>query len=220
MRLRIRFHLSGLILPNIVKEFENFGVQRSRKAVHDLVQKADLQPANYASSDHIALGETVVRVNGQQYWRYAAINPATNSLALYSAIFDVHSCFHTDPVKGNRDAVVAVIIESDDAVDNIDQILSVSGFDIAVFGQSNYSLSIDRLGEITNSMVRWAKTETIQVALANDLGPRIEVGRPSEASEYYDEYGLEHFNLNTSLAILHDRWSEQGEEPNDLRSES
>ena len=78
MKLGIRLHLAGLSLSNIISELENFGVQRSRKAVHDWVQKADLQPASDASPDHIALDETVIRVNGQQYWLYAAANSKTN----------------------------------------------------------------------------------------------------------------------------------------------
>ena len=78
MKLGIRYHLSGLSLSNTVRELENFGVKRSRKAVHDWVQKADLQPASDANPDHVALDETVIRVNGQQYWLYAAVDPETN----------------------------------------------------------------------------------------------------------------------------------------------
>jgi putative transposase len=78
MKLGIRLHLAGLSLSNTISELEKFGVQRSRKAVHDWVQKADLQPASNASPDHIALDETVIRVNGQQYWLYAAVDPETN----------------------------------------------------------------------------------------------------------------------------------------------
>jgi putative transposase len=55
-----------------------FGVDRHRKAVHDWVQKADLQPASDATPDHIAVDETVIRGNGQQYWLYAAVDPETN----------------------------------------------------------------------------------------------------------------------------------------------
>jgi len=42
------------------------------------VQKADLQPASNANPDHIALDETVIRINGQQFWLYAAVDPDTN----------------------------------------------------------------------------------------------------------------------------------------------
>jgi len=78
MELGIRLHLAGLSLSNTVSELEKFGVQRSRKAVHDWVQKADLQPANNASPDQPAVDETVIRINGQQFWLYAAVNPESN----------------------------------------------------------------------------------------------------------------------------------------------
>ncbi len=64
MTLGIRLHLAGLSLSNTISELEKSSVQRSRKAVHDWVQKADLRPASDASPDHIALDETVIRVNG------------------------------------------------------------------------------------------------------------------------------------------------------------
>jgi len=78
MELGIRLHLAGLSLSNTINELEKFGVERSRKAVHDWVQKANLQPASDASPDHVALDETVIRINGQQYWLYAAVDPETN----------------------------------------------------------------------------------------------------------------------------------------------
>jgi putative transposase len=78
MELGIRLHLAGLSLSNTVKELEKFGVQRSRKAVHDRVQKADLQPASGTSPNQVAVDETVIRINDQQYWLYAAVNPETN----------------------------------------------------------------------------------------------------------------------------------------------
>ena len=77
-QLGTRLHLAGPSLSNTIRELEKFGVKRSRKAVHDWVQKADLQPADGASPDHIALDETVIRINGQQFWLYAAVDPDTN----------------------------------------------------------------------------------------------------------------------------------------------
>jgi putative transposase len=78
MRLGIHVHLAGLSLSNTIYEVEKFGGKRSRKSVHDWVQKADLQPADDASPDHVALDETVIRINGQQFWLYAAVDPETN----------------------------------------------------------------------------------------------------------------------------------------------
>jgi putative transposase len=68
MQLDIRLYLVGLSLSNTIRRLEKFGVERSRKAIHNWVQKADLQPADDANPDQIALDETVMRINGQQFW--------------------------------------------------------------------------------------------------------------------------------------------------------
>ncbi|QCS44556.1 IS6 family transposase [Natrinema versiforme] len=80
MELGIRLHLAGLSLSNTVRELEKSGVERSRKAVHDWVQKADLQPTTDANPNHVALDETVIRIDDHQYWLYAAVDPETNRI--------------------------------------------------------------------------------------------------------------------------------------------
>jgi len=79
MALGIQSHVAGLSLSNTVELLEDLGVQRSRKAVHDWVQKADLQPESGKSPNQIALDETVIRINDQQFWLYAA-DPQSNEL--------------------------------------------------------------------------------------------------------------------------------------------
>ena len=76
----IQSHVAGLSLSNTTGLLEDLGVERSRKAVHDWVQKADLQPESGQSPNQIALDETVIRVNDQQFWLYAAADPQTNDL--------------------------------------------------------------------------------------------------------------------------------------------
>ena len=76
----IQSRIAGLSLSNTVELLEDLGVQRSRKAVHDWVQKADLQPESGRSPNQIGLDETVIRINDQQFWLYAAADPDTNNL--------------------------------------------------------------------------------------------------------------------------------------------
>jgi putative transposase len=78
MELGIRLQLAFLSLSNTILKLERFGVKRLREAIHDWVHKADLQPATDVSPDHVALDETVIQINGQQFWLYAAVNPETN----------------------------------------------------------------------------------------------------------------------------------------------
>jgi len=80
MKLGIQMHVAGLSLSNTISVLDNLGVQRSRKAVHDWVQKADLQPVSGKSPNQIAVDETVIRIKDQQFWLYAAANPQTNEI--------------------------------------------------------------------------------------------------------------------------------------------
>jgi len=80
MKLSIQLHLSGLSLSNTVRVLEVFGVQRARSTVHNWVHKADLQPESGKKPDHVAVDETVIQLNGEQYWLYAAVDPETNEL--------------------------------------------------------------------------------------------------------------------------------------------
>jgi len=80
MKLSIQLHLAGLSLSNTVSILEIFGVERARSTVHNWVHKADLQPDAGRCPDHVAVDETVIRLNDEQYWLYAAVDPKTNEL--------------------------------------------------------------------------------------------------------------------------------------------
>ena len=80
MKLSIQLHLAGLSLSNTVSILEIFGVQRARSTVHNWVHKADLQPTNGHNPNHVAVDETVIQLNDEQYWLYAAVDPETNEL--------------------------------------------------------------------------------------------------------------------------------------------
>ena len=80
MKLGIQLHLAGLSLSNTVSILEIFGVERARSTVHNWVHKADLQPDSNQNPDHVAVDETVIRLNNEQYWLYAAVDPKTNEL--------------------------------------------------------------------------------------------------------------------------------------------
>jgi transposase-like protein len=80
MKLGIRLHLAGLSLSNTISILDILGVDRCRLTVHNWVQKADLQPTDGADPDHVAVDETVIQLNDERYWLYAAVDPATNRL--------------------------------------------------------------------------------------------------------------------------------------------
>ncbi|WP_317175747.1 IS6 family transposase [Halomontanus rarus] len=80
MKISIQLHLAVLSLLNTVRIFETFGVERARSTVHNWVHRADLQPESGRSPDHVAVDETVIRLNDEQYWLYTAVDPESNDL--------------------------------------------------------------------------------------------------------------------------------------------
>jgi putative transposase len=113
MKFGIRLHLAGLSLSNTVTERERHGVERSRSTVHNWVQKAGLQPDAGRCPDHVALDETVIQINDQQYWLYAAIDPETNAflhVALYTAQNLGASLLFLQDLKEKHDVSDAVFL--------------------------------------------------------------------------------------------------------------
>ena len=80
MKLSIQLHLAVLSLSNTVSLLEVFGVDRVRSTVHNWVHKADLQPETGRSPNHVAVDETVIQLDEEQYWLYAAVDPESNDL--------------------------------------------------------------------------------------------------------------------------------------------
>ena len=80
MKLSIQLHLAGLSLSNTVSILEIFGVERARSTVHNWVHKADLQPEDGRTPNHVAVDETVIQLDNERDWLYAAVDPDTNDL--------------------------------------------------------------------------------------------------------------------------------------------
>ncbi len=116
MRLGIQMHVAGLSLSNTISILERLGVERSRTAVHNWVQKADLQPDGGASPNHVALDETVIQINDQRYWLYVAIDPETNKF-LHIRLFSTYTTGLTEiflsELREKHDVETAVFLVDD-----------------------------------------------------------------------------------------------------------
>jgi len=94
IRVGIQFHLAGLSLSNTKQYLETLGVERSRTAIHDWVRKADLQPDSDVDPDQIAVDETLIRVNGQRHWLFAAVDPDSKPISPCAAVSDANDATH------------------------------------------------------------------------------------------------------------------------------
>jgi 2-keto-3-deoxy-L-rhamnonate aldolase RhmA len=107
------------------------------------------------------------------------------------------------------DAVVVLMIEKRQAVEDLEAILSVPGIDMVQFGGSDYSMSIGRPGERAHPDVRKAELKTIETALRRGIHPRVEIGEPEQAAPYL-EMGVRHFCIGWDVTILSTFWRSRG----------
>ena len=90
----IQLHVAGVSLSNTKQFLERLGVERSRTAIHNWVRKTDVQPSSNAEPDHIAVDETVIQLNDERHWLYAAVDPATNKF-LHARVFQTRTTERT-----------------------------------------------------------------------------------------------------------------------------
>jgi transposase-like protein len=80
MKLGIHLHLAGLSLAKTVSILEFFGIYRCRSTVHYWVKKSDIEPRGGHQPEKIALDETVIKIDGEQHWLFAAVDPDSNDI--------------------------------------------------------------------------------------------------------------------------------------------
>lgn len=121
-------------------------------------------------------------------------------------ILDVGS---PDYVQSTADAVVALMIEKKEAIENLEAILSVKGVDMVQFGPADYSMSIGIPGDRSNPAVIEAETYMIQTALRKGIHPRVEL-REAANYERYLELGVKHFNVGMDIRTMYNWFKESG----------
>jgi 2-keto-3-deoxy-L-rhamnonate aldolase RhmA len=112
-------------------------------------------------------------------------------------------------VDALRDVVVAIMIEKQSAVDQLEEILSVPGIDMVQWGPSDYCMSIGRPGTRNARDVRAAERRVIETSLRMGVAPRAEIVTCEEAQDYLD-MGVRHFCIGSDINILYDWFMEHG----------
>lgn len=90
----IQLHLAVLSLSNTEQHIEILGVNCGRTAIHNWVNKAELQPTTKRNPQQVAVDETVVQVSDECRWLYAAVDPETNEF-LHIRLFPTRTTFST-----------------------------------------------------------------------------------------------------------------------------
>ena len=114
-----------------------------------------------------------------------------------------------------NDAVIALMIEKESAVENLEAIISVKGVDMVQFGPADYSMSIGLTGQWKHDRVLEAEKHVIETALKMGVQPRAEIVSPDDARKYLD-MGVKHFCIGTDVSILFNWFKEAGGEMNQM----
>jgi 4-hydroxy-2-oxoheptanedioate aldolase len=118
-------------------------------------------------------------------------------------------------VQALEDAVIALMIEKQDAVENLDALLSVKGVDMVQFGPSDYSMSIGIPGQRKHERVLEAERYVIETALKKGIAPRAELADPAGAERYL-EMGVKHFCVGTDTEIIRSAMKSSGARMRDM----
>jgi 4-hydroxy-2-oxoheptanedioate aldolase len=118
-------------------------------------------------------------------------------------------------VQALDDAVVALMIEKKQCVEDLDSVLSVKGIDMVQFGPADYSMSLGIPGQWSHPRVREAEKFVIETALKKGIQPRAEIESPDQAKRYLD-LGVTHFCIGTDMGILYDWFSHNGKAMREL----
>jgi len=108
-----------------------------------------------------------------------------------------------------QDGVVALMIEKDSAVENLEAILLVPGVDMAQFGPADYSMSIGIPGQWNHPRVREAERFVIETALKMGVAPRVELGDFRDADRYL-KMGVKHFCVGWDIDVIYKYCKDQG----------
>jgi 4-hydroxy-2-oxoheptanedioate aldolase len=116
-----------------------------------------------------------------------------------------------DYVTALQDVVVMLMIEKKDAVDNLEEMLSIPGVDMIQWGGADYSMNIGKPGRRNDPEIKAVEKYVFETALKMGVQPRVEINSPDQARAYLD-WGVQHFSIGTDIHILHDWWKKNGEE--------
>jgi 2-keto-3-deoxy-L-rhamnonate aldolase RhmA len=118
-------------------------------------------------------------------------------------------------VQALRDTVVAIMIEKQSAVDELDAIVQLGGIDLVQWGPNDYALSSGRPGGATSETVKEVERHVIATCLDAGIPVRAEIAS-AEAAEPYLELGVRHFSLFNDVSVIYDTWRRGGEQLRDI----
>jgi 4-hydroxy-2-oxoheptanedioate aldolase len=110
------------------------------------------------------------------------------------------------------EAVICLMIEKRECVENLEAVLAVPGIDMVQFGPSDYSVSIgveEQYQGKRHSATAEAEKYVIETAQKLGIRPRVELGDPDDAKPYL-EMGVKDFCIGWDVVIMYEWFKQKG----------
>lgn len=114
-----------------------------------------------------------------------------------------------DYVKMVNDVVVMVMIEKEEAMNNLEEICRVPRVDMIVFGPWDYSMNVGWEPQKDQEKILEVHKKMIQICQDNQVEPCVQVDTASEIP-YYQKLGVKHFNVGDEVCMLMDYYALEG----------
>jgi 4-hydroxy-2-oxoheptanedioate aldolase len=121
-------------------------------------------------------------------------------------------------IRSLDEAVVCLMIEKKECVENLEAVLSVPGIDMVQFGPSDYSVSIgveEQYQGRRHPATAEAEKYVIETAQKLGIRPRVELGDPADAKPYLD-MGVKDFCVGWDVVTLYEWFKNQGKAMREL----
>ena len=142
-----------------------------------------------------------------------AEHPAHGGLMGVGMRRDVRSVVYggsPDYVNALGEAVICLMIEKREAVENLEALLAVPGVDMVQFGPSDYSMSIGASRATAGDAIKEAEDYVFEVSNRLGIPPRVEI-REASAAPAYAERGIKHFCVGWDVRVWHDWLTTNGQ---------
>jgi 2-keto-3-deoxy-L-rhamnonate aldolase RhmA len=113
-------------------------------------------------------------------------------------------------VEALGEAVICLMIEKKEAVENLEALLAVPGIDMLQFGPSDYAMSIGASRATAADAIREAEDHVFAVGDKLGIPPRVEI-RDASAAPAYAERGIKHFCVGWDVRVWNDWLTQNGQ---------
>lgn len=115
-----------------------------------------------------------------------------------------------DFIQNLEEGVVALMIENQSAIEELEGILAVDGVEMVQFGPADFSMSIGMPGKWDHPRVRETEKYIIETAIQVGVRPRVELWDVEQAGPYL-EMGVKDFCIGWDVWTVHHYCKNQGE---------